>query len=129
MRIYTVHIAPPAGANGREPRVAFVKEGFSWPAFFFNWVWALFKGMWLTALVLFFAGIAAVAAIERLSLSPTAQSVASLAFILLCGIFGNDLVRWELGRRGYREAGVVAAPNLAAAEQRAFERIPALAGA
>lgn len=129
MRIYTVHIAPGAGANGREPRIAFVKEGFCWPAFFFNWVWALFKGKWITALLLFAASMAVGAAIQGLHLSEQAQSVVSLAYFILTGLFANDLLRWELERRGYREAGVVAARNLAAAEQRAFERLPSLAAA
>jgi len=129
MRIYTVHIAPGAGANGREARVTFVKEGFCWPAFFFNWVWALFKGMWITALLLFVASMAVGAAVETLHLSEQARSAASFAYFIVTGLFANDLLRWELTRRGYREAGVVAARNLAAAEQRAFERLPALAGA
>ncbi len=126
MRIYTVHIVPGAGAIGHEARVIFVKEGFSWPAFFFNWVWALFKGLWITALGLFLAEIVLGAAVGSLQVSAPAQSIASFTFFVLTGLFGNDLARMELARKGYREAGVVVARNLEAAEQRAFERLPAL---
>lgn len=30
-----------------------VKKGWSWPAFFFGSIWALFKGLWLLGIVLF----------------------------------------------------------------------------
>ncbi|MBS1174130.1 MAG: hypothetical protein H6R05_261 [Burkholderiaceae bacterium] len=35
-----------------------VKVGFSWPAFFFNWVWMLFKRLWSFAAIWFIANIA-----------------------------------------------------------------------
>lgn len=33
--------------------VDFIKDGFSWPAFFFGWVWACVKGVWGRAAILF----------------------------------------------------------------------------
>ena len=27
-------------------KIEAVKQGWSWPAFFFNWIWALVKKMW-----------------------------------------------------------------------------------
>jgi len=127
MRIYTVHLGPPPARAGRERDVRFVKEGFSWPAFVFTLAWAVVKGLWRTALGIFLAQTAIAAAAEALRLSPDAGAVVSFAFLVFLGAFGNDFVRLELARRGYREIGVVAARNLGAAEQRAFERIPALA--
>ena len=126
MRIYTVHLGPPR-KDLRERDIRFVKEGFSWPAALFNVFWALVKGMWIAAIIIFLAQAVVSGVIGAARLAPEAEAAASLAFVLLLGLFGNDLLRFELARRGYREVGVVAARNLAGAEQRAFERIPALA--
>ena len=127
-RVYTVHLGP-ASAVLRPRAVVLVKEGFCWPAFFFNIVWALFKGLWITAIILFLAQILVQTGAQALGLSQEAQSIVTIGFFILVGLFANDLRRFELERRGYREVGVIAASHLSAAEQRAFERIPALAGA
>ncbi len=127
MRIYTVHLG--LERANRERDIRFVKEGFSWPAFVFSLFWALAKGMWVTAVLIFLAQAAINGVIASARLSPEVQSVLSFAFFVLLGAFGNDFVRLELARKGYREVGVIAAANIAAAERRAFERIPALGAA
>jgi hypothetical protein len=123
MRVYTVHLGP-AAALGRE--VALVKEGFSWPAYLFTILWALVKGMWVTAILLFLVQACLSGAAMSFRAAPQASALASLALLFLIGAFGNDLRRFELSRRGFREIGVVAAGSLGAAEQRAFERLPEL---
>ena len=45
--VYTVHMRRPALDPGT--RLRLVKEGFSWPAFFFSFVWALWSRLWLVA--------------------------------------------------------------------------------
>lgn len=50
MRVYTVHVRTPAERLDRD--IHLVKEGFSWPAFFFSAVWALWVRLWLVAVVL-----------------------------------------------------------------------------
>jgi hypothetical protein len=126
MRIYTVHLGP-ARQGARERDIRFVKEGFSWPAALFSLFWALAKRMWVTAIAIFLAQALVSGIIQAATLSPEADTAVSVAFLFLLGTIANDLVRFELARRGYREVGVVAGRNLASAEQRAFERIPALA--
>ena len=34
-------------------KIETVKQGWSWPAFFFNWIWALIKRMWGIAVTFF----------------------------------------------------------------------------
>ena len=43
--IYTAHVR----GRGREPTsdVVLVKDGFSWPAFFFSLIWALWHRLWV----------------------------------------------------------------------------------
>ena len=123
MRLYTVHLGPPA-AQGRD--VVFVKEGFSWPAFLFTIFWALAKGRWLTAIVIFTAQVALSAAALSYGFAPEAESAASFALLILIGVFANDMQRFELTRNGYEMTGVVAAPSVDAAALRAFDRMPQL---
>ena len=104
-----------------------VKEGFSWPAFLFTFFWALIKGWWLTAILIFAAQAGVSAASYVIGFSAAGDTVLSFAVLFLIGAFANDLQRMELALRNFHEAGVVAGPNLGAAELRAFERIAALA--
>jgi hypothetical protein len=46
---------------------------------------------------------------------------------VLVGMFGNDLKRWTLFRRGYLEAAVVTGSDIDAAERRFWEQRPHLA--
>jgi Protein of unknown function (DUF2628) len=123
MRLYSVHLGP-ATPQGRE--VVLVKEGFSWPAFLFTFFWALVKGWWLTAILIFTAQAGLSAASYAAGFSAAGETIVSFAVVFLIGAFANDLQRLELSLRNFREAGVVAGHNLGAAELRAFERIPAL---
>jgi hypothetical protein len=123
MRVYTVHSCDPAGDDGsRDASVVFVKEGFSWPGFFFTTVWALFCKLWWVA-----AGLVAVeiliGTLATTAWLPTGfEVVLTFVLALLVGWFGNDLKRWTLLRRGYRPVGIVAAANEDAAALRFFSR-------
>lgn len=123
MRLYTVHLGP-ATPQGRD--VALIKEGFCWPALFFTVFWALLKGLWRTALIIFALQLGLSGATFLLGLSPEAETVLSLTLLFLIGAFANDLQRFELARRHYEEIGVVAGRGLNAAALRAFERMPQL---
>ena len=84
-----------------------VKQGFSWPAFLFTPVWALYKRMWLYAI--FFVSVSLVLAYVQSqfeeSMMPAAASF-SLALrvlvLLVFGVFGNQLFKNELLVKGYR---------------------------
>jgi hypothetical protein len=109
MRVYTVHI-PPASPRQADP--VLVKEGFSWPAFLFGPIWALTHRMWLVALALVALDVVGSAALDAARMAPAAQAVLSLAVAVLIGAHANDWRRWSLDRRGFRNAGVVAARNI-----------------
>jgi hypothetical protein len=128
MRVYTVHIHPRRrDADGLGDRdVVLVKEGFCWPALFFSVIWAIWKGLWLVAL-LFLLLQAALNLFFNVFLVPAlTQAVLSLVLAIAIGFFANDLRRWTLSRRGFRDGGVVAGRDLIAAERRFFENSPAL---
>ncbi len=132
MRLYTAHLrAGEAAAAANElvlvPELALVKEGFSWPAFLFTVVWALALRLWLVALAFLAASLVVSGLLDLLGFDLVARVAAGLAFQLLVGYLANDLRRWTLARRGWREVGPVAASDRLAAERRFFDHHPAVA--
>ena len=100
-----------------------VKEGFSWPAFLVPAFWLLYKRMWIV-LVFYLFAMAGLALLAQSAFVPeTAMFVGNLAISLIFGLEGNDLYRWTLARRRYREQAVVMGRDLISAEQRYFEAV------
>jgi hypothetical protein len=112
MRIYTAH------RRDAGPDLILVKEGFSWPAFFFSVLWALWHRMWLTALLIFAAEVALGALADRLALSPAAEFAVSLGILLFVGFEANDWRRRSLMRRGFDPGVPICASSLDEAEFR-----------
>ncbi len=121
MRYYTVHL--PQGLNqGRPaeddtPRRArqvlgaalFVREGFSWLAFFFSSPWAIANGLWFGA----FAMAAALAMIiglpEIFALDWASRAVLLIGYALFCGFNGNDWRCLGLDQSDWDLVSVIAA--------------------
>jgi hypothetical protein len=108
LRVYTVHLPPP---SSDDPTPVLVKEGFSWPGFFFGVIWALWHRLWIEAAALLALFIAAGVIFDVTNLGEPVESVIMFAVALLVGLNGNDWRRESLRRRGYQEAGVVAGPD------------------
>ena len=125
MKVYTVHVRH----SGLDPDrdVVLIKEGLSWPAFFFSVLWALWKRLWLAALGLGLANVVLSGLVLILDLGPVGQLAVSLGGAAVIGYVGNDLWRWTLARRGFIEAGVVAAADRESALQRFLDSEPTLA--
>jgi hypothetical protein len=112
MIIYTSHVKP-------QLMPVLVREGFSWGAAIFGWIWLLLQGAWVPALLVLAAAVGA------LKLAALAHSPAPLvAVFLVQGIFGRDLVRWWLTLRGYQPGGPVAAATYDAALLRLLSERP-----
>ncbi len=128
-RVYTVHIR--AWSDSPDRDAVFLREGFSWGAFIFSFMWALWHRLWFAALI--FLGVSAALALlpEFLELDLFTDTALAAAVALLIGWHGNDFRRRALEREGYVTAGVVAAPTLVEAERRFFEKmsVPAVAPA
>ncbi len=134
MRVYTVHIpAPrpgddPAVTDPMEDAVA-VKEGFCWPAALFSVFWALWHRMWGTALGLAALQAAAGGFGALVGMDGATGAASGIGASILVGGFANDVRRRSLGRRGYRERGIILAPGAEAAVLRYMaRRDPARAG-
>lgn len=103
---------------GRLPDVATVPYGFSWGAFIFQALWALYRGVWLTAVVLFAVALLVALVTAAFGFDPLATAVFELAVMVCLAFAAQDLRRFELGRRGFRLVDIVSARTTAAAEER-----------
>jgi hypothetical protein len=114
MIIFTSHVKP-----GALP--VLVREGFSWGAAIFGWIWLLAQGAWVPGLLVLAGGLAAASAAHMTgSLAPL------VAVNLIQGVFGRDLVRWSLGLQGYAAGLPVAAETHDGALLRLLSERPAL---
>jgi hypothetical protein len=116
MRYYSVHA--PIGEPASPERFAFIKDGFSWPAFFVPILWILWHRLWLT-LVWYVVFVLSVAWIGRLVSQDVASLVALLGTILLA-LEANNIRRMALESRDWEEIGASFGRNISEAEARFF---------
>ena len=79
-----------------------VKDGWSWPAFFFTWIWAFVKRLWLVGLIILLVGMA-------LSTVAELWLVGELIISIVMGVNGNKLRVNRLRDSGYEQVAIVAA--------------------
>ncbi|MFY9735540.1 MAG: DUF2628 domain-containing protein [Rhodoplanes sp.] len=122
MAVYSV-LEPPPRSGGRDAgaeRFVFVRDGFSWAAFFFGALWMLWRRLWLVLL----GYLVVVGALEFLlrliGASIAARILIGFLIALLVGLEAASLRRWTLIGRGWRDWGIVVADDLEGAERRFF---------
>lgn len=118
MRIYTVQQGPDPRAAGDD--LEFVREGFSWGALVFTVIWPLYHGLWLVFVIVLAASLLLSGATVVLGFSDFGRDAVWLAAMLLFAFEANNLRRWTLRRRGWRDVGVVTGETLSNAERRFF---------
>ena len=79
-----------------------VKNGWSWPAFFFTWLWAFVKRLWIVGVIILLAGMA-------LSSVPEIWLVGEVIISVVMGANGNKLRVNRLRDSGYEQVATVAA--------------------
>ncbi len=107
----------------RLPDLQAVPYGLSWGALVFQVIWALWRGVWLTALAFLVAGMAMSLLAGAVGLDPASTLVVNLATVVVLALVANDLRRFELTRRGYRLVDIVAARSPARAEEMAVPAV------
>lgn len=121
--VYSVYEPPgddEADVAARAEKIAFVKDGFSWLAFFVPMLWLIFQRMWLE-LIVFVAVIAGVSWVFGTE-DPGRElgGWVVLGLTVLFAFEANDLRGWALRRRGYQFVGVAAGRDRYAAERSFF---------
>jgi hypothetical protein len=122
MSVYTVQAPPDLLGAPELSRAVVLREGFSWPAFFFGTFWLIWKGLWLTAAIwiAIYAGLAWLVG-SRFSLF--AAILVAFLLQLLLGLEANTLLRQKFTRQRYRLVDVVVADAPEVAERLSFPRI------
>ncbi|HEX2653657.1 MAG TPA: DUF2628 domain-containing protein [Xanthobacteraceae bacterium] len=121
MSTYTVYEPPQRDPDmlRHADRFVFLRDGFSWSAFFFGPLWMLRHRLWLAALlyVIFVAGIAA-----GLRAAGASNALTLIVFLLglLIGLEASSLRHAKLERRGWKNVGVVVGDSIETAERRFF---------
>ncbi len=91
-----------------------VKQGWSWPAFFFTFIWALVKKEWPIGFATMIAFFALGVALETAGVYESSEGLISIASIILNFIFGVNGNRWRVENlisRGYDHVDTVTAAN------------------
>jgi hypothetical protein len=123
MSVYTVHEPPSwrGSAVTDAESLAFVRDGFSLWAFLLAPLWMLRHRMWLVLLGYVVVSIGLEILLRLFGASPFAIAVIGLLISLLIGLESGTLRRFTLGRRGWRNIGVVSGDDREAAERRFFD--------
>ena len=116
LHIYTVHTNSWSAAPDGD--AILIREGFCLPAFLFGPLWALWHGMWRTAIVLLFVSVGVSVAALAAGLADGAELALSLGLQAAIGLWANDWRRYALARRDVLERGTIAARRLRDAERR-----------
>ena len=120
MKIFTFYMKP--GDTPLEAAIA-VPERFSIAALLFGFLWALYRRLWLVAVVLAGVQLGVPYGVDLLGLDPALGSIAMLAFSIYVGCSANDWRREKLERSGYVLSGIAVGRDQAEAERRFFDSV------
>jgi len=119
MRVYQIFKHPERGVQA-------VKRGYSWPAFFFTWIWALTRRLWLAGGLLFLCSIFLGIFNRALGMRSWEFSLAvDIVLSLFVGARANLWRSNALENRGYRHLGAMNARG----PQDALAKVAASGGA
>jgi Protein of unknown function (DUF2628) len=124
MVTYTLHV--PEGTRPGDPdgleKAELIKDGFSWGAFIFTFLWFFANRLWIAGLGVLVIVIAFAALLNAVDVRPLAGTAAQLLLLILIGLEANSLKRWTRARRGRPTVAVVAADDYEAAEEKAISQ-------
>jgi hypothetical protein len=86
-----------------------VKQGWSWPAFLFSFVWAVVKKMWAIGIGLFILSLIFISMVGKES--DLLINGISVVVSVIFGIYGNSWREKNLESRGYEMKVTVTAAN------------------
>lgn len=124
MKVYAVYEPHMRGDDLRRhaERIAFVRDGFSFPAFIFGPLWMLWHRLWLAFVGYIVLVVLLGVAIYYRAIPSGAEGVAIALLALFIGLEAATLRRRKLLWWRWRDAGVVVADDVIGAEQRFFDR-------
>jgi Protein of unknown function (DUF2628) len=123
MAVYTVHEPPlRKRQNETDPmRFTFVRDGFHFWAFVLGPLWMLRHRLWLVFTGYILVTVALQVALRAVGASTTVMVVVGLLMAWLVGLEAATLRRFTLGRRRWRNVGIVVGDDVDAVERRFFD--------
>lgn len=121
---YTLHL--PGSAQPGDPlpleRAVVVRDGFSWMAFLFTFLWFFWHRLWLAGILILAAVLGLAFGLRLLGVPPGTATVAEFLLMVLVGLEASSLRRWTLERHGRPAVDAVVASDLEEAETKSFSR-------
>jgi hypothetical protein len=102
MKQYKIFIDPSGSTEA-------VKQGWSWPAFLFSFVWAMVKKMWALGIGLFILSLIFISMVGREA--DLLINGISVVVSVIFGIYGNSWREKNLESRGFEIKDTVTAAN------------------
>lgn len=100
-----------------------VKQGFSWPGFFFTWIWALAKGLVAEGVLILVLALVATIVDLGVGAQGVLSTLVGLGIAVVVGTSGNGWRATKLVERGYRmQTSVIAGSPASAVAQLLRER-------
>jgi len=116
-------VLTPPGADPDHRKTVILADRFSWLALFFPWIWLLTKRLWLPALAVFLAQIAA-GQLTQLPGFAVPGVLIAISINLLVALEGRHFYSESLIRRGWTLQDVITAADLDTAEEIYFAGLP-----
>jgi len=88
-----------------------VKNGWSWPGFFFQWIWLLSNGLWLIT-ILYFILIFSFFSLIKSNYIECLRDILAVLTPTIFGAFGNIWKANNLLEKNYSFKGIVTASDL-----------------
>ncbi len=108
-----VFLVPPSGQR-EDTRT--VRDGFSWLAFLFPWIWLLAHRLWLHAIIAFALQVIGGVLTEEPGFGPAGMALA-FAVNLFVGFEGQNFRIRNLASHGSREEAAIGATSIDLAEE------------
>lgn len=109
MNLYSVYLNP----HKEDPlqTVIMLKEGFSWGALLFSFLWAIYYQLWGLLFLMGFAEVTFALFEIKQWISPLLGDVIRMGFYLMVAFIAQDWRYYSLRRKGYVLVDVVAEKN------------------
>jgi hypothetical protein len=114
-----VFLVPP---DGQREETRTIRDGFSWLAFLFPWIWLLAHRLWLPAIIAFVVQAIGGVLMEEPGFGPAGIALA-FAVNLFVGLEGQSFRIRSLASRGWREEAAIGASSIDLAEEIYFSNI------
>ncbi|MGR9170168.1 DUF2628 domain-containing protein [Rhizobium sp. KDH_Rht_773_N] len=114
-----VFLVPP---DGQREDTRTIRDGFSWLAFLFPWIWLLAHRLWLHAIIAFALQAAGGVLTEEPGFGPAGMALA-FAVNLFVGFEGQNFRIRNLAALGWREETAIGAASIDLAEEIYFSNI------